>query len=215
MPEGPGLAGAEYGSAMRYEVPIGAVGGGRGRRDVPAVLVGACLVVAVSALAAVAAPVAPGSESPSRSPSMARAAPASRSPTGPSAATGPPSRPPRPLPDELECGGLAPAACRRVVAAALAALPADAPPVVAASAWDSIVCGDTFDCPTRRLDRAHPLGSVAVSFAGGSPGAVVNVVEARFGDNIRLGTRAWLLDRTAIPPAAGAAAAPPAAVGRR
>jgi len=213
--EGPGLAGAEYGSAMRYEVPIGAVGGSRGRRDVPAVLVGAGLVVAVAVLAAVAAPVAPGSDPVSGSPAVVWAVPAASTPSGPSAATGPPSQPPRPLPDELECGGLSPAACRRVVAAALAALPAYAPPVVAASAWESIVCGDTFDCPTRRLDRAYPLGSVAVSFADGSPGAIVDVVEARFGANIRLGTRAWLLDRVAIPPAAGTAAAPPAAVGRR
>lgn len=192
---------------MRYEVPVGAVGGTRGRRDVPAVLVGACLVVVAAALAAVAGPAEPGTDRSPRNSGAARAMPAAPTPTG-SSATSAPS--PRPLPGDLECRGLVPATCRRVVAAALSVVPPDAPQVVAASAWDSIVCGDTFDCPTRRPDRAYPLGSVIVSFADGSPDAIVNVVEARFGANIRLGVRAWLLDRAAIPaarPAAGPAEA--------
>lgn len=100
----------------------------------------------------------------------------------------------RPLPDVLRCEGVDEAACARIARAALLVLPADVPTVTDATVWRSLRCGDTSDCPPHYLKGAEPLGSVFVGFADGSPGAVINVVDWRYGSAIRLGPRAWLVD---------------------
>jgi hypothetical protein len=67
--------------------------------------------------------------------------------------------------------------CRLTVATALGALGAELPVVESVDVWSSLLCGDTLDCPTTRLDgRATPLGSTIVRLAGGGPAAWINVV---------------------------------------
>lgn len=188
---------------MRYEVPIGRVDGRRRGRDVEAVIAVAGLVVAIAVGAAVSgarpAAVRSDGDSGARPTGVEDRAPATAFADGLHLSR--PAALERPgLPADLDCRDLAPAACRRVATAALAALPADLPPVRSATAWRSLVCGDATDCPSRQLARAFPLGSVIVAFVDGSPPAAINVVEHRFGPNIRLGTRAWLLDWAPIAP---------------
>ena len=76
--------------------------------------------------------------------------------------------------------------------AAIRALPDDAPAVLAATVWRSLLCGDTFDCPPAYLDGSTPLGSVTVRFADGSPQAAINVVDGRPGP-ISRAPRAWIV----------------------
>jgi hypothetical protein len=177
---------------MGYEVPIGTVDRRRRQRDVPAVLAAACLVVAVAAGASSLEELVTGRDvaSPSAPPVEAAVAAERREPRN---SPGPSIRP-RPLPLKLDCRDLERADCVRVAKAALAVLPPDTPRVTAATAWRSLLCGDVSDCPASHLARSKPLGSLVVAFVDGSPGAAVNVVERRFGANIRLGTLAWLLD---------------------
>lgn len=180
---------------MRYEVPVDKVGRRRGR-DVEAVIAVAGLVVAIAAGAAVvgARPAAVPSDGDSAARPTVITHPAAATAFAGPGLPRPAALEPRGLPTDLDCRDLEPAACRRVARAALAALPADLPPVRSATAWHSLVCSDATDCPSLQLARAFPLGSVIVAFVDGSPPAAINVVEHRFGPNIRLGTRAWLLD---------------------
>jgi hypothetical protein len=183
---------------MRYEAPIRAVETPGRLRTARAILAGAGLVVAIAVgtSAIDAGTVRPAALSPSAATHAGVVAVAA---TGvPETA---PSVRPRPIPADLDCNDLDRAACLRIARAALSALPPDAPRVTSASAWRSLLCNDTLDCPARYLDRSEPLGSVVVAFADRSPAAAVNVVDWRFGPNVRLGTRAWLLDWS--PPAPG------------
>jgi hypothetical protein len=100
--------------------------------------------------------------------------------------------PARPMPDRIECRDLERDACLRVARAALAAIPPDAPPVVDATVWRSLLCSADLECPTHYLEDSVPLGSALLRFADGGPGAAVNVVDWQPAVGIRLGPRAWL-----------------------
>jgi hypothetical protein len=104
----------------------------------------------------------------------------------------PTSVPARPMPERIECHDLDRAACLRVARAALAAIPADAPSVLDATVWRSLLCSDDLECPSRYLEDSVPLGSVLLRFTDGGPRAAVNVVDWQPADGIRLGARAWL-----------------------
>jgi hypothetical protein len=96
------------------------------------------------------------------------------------------------MPERIECHDLDRAACLRVARAALAAIPADAPSVLDATVWRSLLCSDDLECPSRYLEDSVPLGSVLLRFTDGGPRAAVNVVDWQPADGIRLGARAWL-----------------------
>ena len=98
------------------------------------------------------------------------------------------------VPASIACHGLTRAACLDTVDAAIAILPPGLPAIRTAAAWDSLLCGDTLDCPLGRLSRADPVGSVVVTFAGGGPSAMINVVrpEATSGMRLPVPLEAWL-----------------------
>lgn len=98
----------------------------------------------------------------------------------------------RTIPAELNCRDVDRGTCQRMARAAIRALPDDAPEVLTATVWRSLLCGDTFDCPPAYLDGSTPLGSVTVRFADGSPQAAVNVVDGRSGP-IKRAPRAWIV----------------------
>jgi hypothetical protein len=187
---------------MTFEVPVSTVPRQRDRRGVVAVAVLSGLIVLGAPLSAmlmpgsaqggatptVAAPVAAadGAESP-------RARPSGAAPSQPGIMRVATTRVARPLPDVIACHDIAAGHCERLVRAALRVLPADLPAVRDAAVWDSLVCGDTFDCPPGYLRDSTPEGSVVVRFVDGSPSTAINVVDWRYGSAIRLGLRAWLV----------------------
>ncbi len=79
-------------------------------------------------------------------------------------------------PDRVTCGALDAGRCRTILAAAEDALGPDVPKVAAAQVFDSIVCGDTLDCPPSLLAVAARYGSVGFTFGDGER-VLVNVVE--------------------------------------
>ena len=97
----------------------------------------------------------------------------------------------RPLPTAIECHDVDASECHRIVRAALRILPDEIPDVKGADVWRSLICGDTFDCPPDFLKDSSPMGSVILRFTA-EPEVAVNVVDWRYGTNIRLGLRAWL-----------------------
>jgi len=98
----------------------------------------------------------------------------------------------RTIPVDLNCRDVDRGTRQRMARAAIRALPDDAPEVLAATVWRSLLCGDTFDCPPAYLDGSTPLGSVTVRFTDGSPQAAVNVVDGRSGP-IKRAPRAWIV----------------------
>ena len=98
----------------------------------------------------------------------------------------------RTVPADLRCRDVERSTCQLIARAAIRALPDDAPAVLAATVWRSLLCGDTFDCPPAHLDGSTPLGSVTVRFADGSPQAAINVVDGRPGP-ISRAPRAWIV----------------------
>jgi hypothetical protein len=166
---------------MEFEVSA-VVGGppGRGRRAVVAVVIG---IAAVAGFALTSA-----------GPAGVETMPAATSGGLPFAAAGA-SDPPtlaRIVPSDLNCRDVERRTCQRMARAAIRILPDDAPAVLAATVWRSLLCGDTFDCPPTYLDGSMPLGSVTVRFADGSPQAAINVVEGRPGA-IQRPPRAWIV----------------------
>jgi hypothetical protein len=179
---------------MTFEVPVAAVERSRSRRGVAAVLAASCLIVMTAALAGL------WRSAPTRSAGGGERLGAADGPVRSSELAVAPARAGfeaashriRSLPASLECHDVDARQCRRIVAAALAALPADLPEVRAAEAWRSLVCGDDFDCPPSYLADSVPAGSVIVRFADDSPSAALNVVDWSYGPSIRLGLRAWI-----------------------
>jgi hypothetical protein len=104
----------------------------------------------------------------------------------------PTSIPARPMPDRIECRDLDRAVCLRVARAALVALPPDAPAVLDATVWRSLLCSDDLECPSRYLVDSEPLGSAILRFSDGGPRAAINVVDWQPAVGVRLGPRAWL-----------------------
>lgn len=102
------------------------------------------------------------------------------------------SIPARPMPERIECRDLDRDVCLRVARAALAAIPPDAPPVLDATVWRSLLCSDDLECPSRYLEDSVPLGSALLQFTDGGPRAAVNVVDWQPAQGVRLGARAWL-----------------------
>ena len=80
-----------------------------------------------------------------------------------------------------------------MVAAALSALPEDAPEVTAAGAWKALLCGSTIDCPPARLRAATPRGSVVISFVDHGPDAWLNVIEVPAAGSWPATTEAWIV----------------------
>jgi hypothetical protein len=183
---------------MSFEVPVSTVAGHGGRRGVTGIALAAAALVVVAALAG----RLQAADGPPPQPR-----PAEFAVTGP--ASGEPSPTVRPagvtrsitavvarrLPDAMTCNDVEEELCERIVRAALRVLPPDLPSVGEASAWRSLVCNDTFDCPPRYLRDSEPLGSVIVGFDDG-PSIAVNVVDWHYGRSIRLGPRAWLAHST-------------------
>jgi hypothetical protein len=88
----------------------------------------------------------------------------------------------QPIPRTLGCVRLAVSTCRAIVRAALDILEPGAT-VASASAWPSLLCRDSVDCPPARLEAAQPMGSAVLQFADGRPTAWVNVVRVVVGPN--------------------------------
>jgi hypothetical protein len=134
---------------MSYEVPAGPI-----RRSRRSILVPPLLAAAVVAAALIAGP----------SPIPRPPEPASPPPTAAPVAAG-----------ATDCRELRAIVCRDTVRAAQLALGADYPTIASATAWRSLICGDTLDCPPAMLARSRPAGSVVFTFADTSV-AWVNVV---------------------------------------
>jgi hypothetical protein len=73
------------------------------------------------------------------------------------------------------CRDLRAIPCRDTVRAAQLALDSGYPPITSATASQSLICGNDFDCPRGMLDRARPAGSVIFRFTDESV-AWVNVL---------------------------------------
>ena len=182
---------------MTFEVEPTRVGGRRQRWSALVVgAVGLTLVLAAVAGAVFAtrpASVATAglpevSPSPASAPVDALGAPITGAP-----AAGRPGARARP-PATIACHGLPRTACVDAVDAAVAILPAGLPPIRTAGAWSSLLCGDTLDCPLGSLSGSDPVGSVVLTFEGGGPSAMINVVrpEALPGARLPIPLQAWL-----------------------
>ncbi len=171
---------------MEFEVAAAVVdaGSARRRRGVAAVLLGFGVVIGIAFSSLGPAPVGQ--------------AETARLETGGGLANAAPLEAPdipkliRTVPADLRCRDVDHGTCQRMARAAIRALPDDAPAVLAATVWRSLLCGDTFDCPPAYLDGSSPLGSVTVRFADGSPQAAINVVDGRSGP-IKRAPRAWIV----------------------
>lgn len=178
---------------MAFEVRPVAVGRRPRRWSIPAVI---AILGVVAGAAFVTAddrpdtPVAAGSVDANRRPAATAAATAPAADGGAARRTA--AIPARPMPERVDCRDLERDICLRVARAALTAIPPDAPRVVDATVWRSLLCSDDLQCPARYLDDAVPLGSALLRFADGGPRAAVNVVDWRPAVGIRLGPRAWL-----------------------
>ena len=134
--------------------PALVAGGRRPWRSILAVVVAAVSIVVVAALAG-GSPVA----GPPNGIAQVSAAPTDAARPAAPVTT-------RSIPSAMACHDLDRSACRLAVVTALGALGADLPPVDSVDVWAELLCGDTLDCPTSRLDgRATPLGSVIVRLA--------------------------------------------------
>jgi hypothetical protein len=157
--------------AMAFEIPPAPLRP-RTRRSAIAV---AASGIALIAFALVTSAVAPSDRHSASPAALARAS------GGPAPTTiyGFVRVPPRalPAPAMVACHGLHPAACARVIRAAVDILPPDAPTIASVGAWSSILCSDDFDCPPQRMTGYQPLGSSIISFGPGQPQAWINVVE--------------------------------------
>lgn len=171
---------------MEFEVSPAVVDASpaRRRRGVAAVLIGFGAVVGI-AFSSTGMPIAGGAETPGREAESggAIAAPVEAS-AGLSLA--------RTIPDDLRCRDVDRDTCQRMARAAIGALPDDAPAILTATVWRSLLCGDTFDCPPTYIDDALPLGSVTIRFVDGSPRAALNVVDGQPGP-IKRAPRAWIV----------------------
>jgi hypothetical protein len=78
--------------------------------------------------------------------------------------------------DAIDCHDLAPGPCAAVSLASVRELDGDRLGVTAIDAWQSLLCGDDFDCPRPRLTGNRPLGSAIVTVDTGAR-AWVNVLE--------------------------------------
>lgn len=105
------------------------------------------------------------------------------------------------MPDTVLCHGLDETRCTAVVRAALALLGAGVPDAVSATAWSSLLCDSTIDCPPADLATAVPLGSVVLTFADGGPSAWVNVVDHPAASGGGPSTDAWIVlwQRASLP----------------
>ena len=111
-------------------------------------------------------------------------------------------------PASVTCHELERPSCAAIVRAALAVLPGDAPPAIAAAAWASLLCDSTIECPPNRLRLAVPLGSVVVSFEDGGPDAWLNVIQVPVAGGPTDDTQAWIV-RWDRPPRSSASPMPP------
>ena len=184
---------------MDYEAPVGAIAGRRNRQRVLAAVVVVGLLIAAGLASALASREPPSGAAAIAANDVSVTPPASPGdgagplPGGANGRPSPAVREPRierPVPNRLACRDLERVACLRIARAAVLALPQELPPVTAATAWRSLLCNDTLDCPSRYLDGAEPLGSIIFEFADGSTPVALNVVDWRIG----LGPKAWLLD---------------------
>ena len=184
---------------MSFEVPVSTVSGRGGRRGITGIALAAAAFVLVAVLAGrLDAP-----DGPPPQPRPAAFAVAGSASSEPSPTVRPAGIPrvitasvARRLPDVMTCNDVDEELCERIVRAALRVLPPDLPRVGEASAWRSLVCNDTFDCPPRYLRDSAPLGSVIVGFDDDGPSIAVNVVDWHYGPSIRLGPRAWVAHST-------------------
>jgi hypothetical protein len=166
---------------MGFEVPVSGVDRvpAQGGRVVAAALCGLVTVVVLA--------IATGGTPPRR-----QVAAATREAPGVASSATAGSTVPRAVPTALTCRDLDVATCRRMAKAALLALPDDAPEAIDATAWRSLLCNSSFDCPPSYIDGAVPLGSVIIRFADRGPRAAINVVEGRSGP-IHRAARAWVV----------------------
>jgi hypothetical protein len=187
---------------MTYEVPVVQVSRPAGGRRSVAVLGTLAVIVLVAGTARL---VSPASEPPAEASTVAAVTDVVAGATAETARTPRPPTPPavprepqlfplniaRPLPTAIDCHDVDPSQCHRMVRAALRILPDEIPDVKGANVWQSLICGDTFDCPPGYLRDSSPMGSVILRFAV-EPDVAVNVVDWEYGTNVRLGLRAWL-----------------------
>jgi hypothetical protein len=99
---------------------------------------------------------------------------------GPPPLSAPPLESPAPAPTALpaaltDCNELRAYPCRDIVRIAQLALDSTESPIVSATAWRSLICGNDSDCPRGILRRARPAGSVVFRYVDGSV-AWVNVL---------------------------------------
>ena len=109
------------------------------------------------------------------------------------AAASAPASPARPVPSAVACHQLDQASCVAIIRAALAGLPADVPAASGASAWASLLCNSSIECPPADLAEGIPRGSVVVSFTDGGPAAWVNVVDHPQTGKPGLVTETWIV----------------------
>lgn len=177
---------------MTFEVRPVAVERRPRRWSIPAVLVALGVVAGAAFVTADdrrGAPGAPPAAEGNRRPAEDSAD--SAGPIGGAVARAP-SIPARPMPERIECRDLDRAVCLRVARAALVAVPPDAPAVLDATIWRSLLCSDDLECPSRYLVDSVPLGSAILRFTDGGPRAAINVVDWQPAAGVRLGPRAWL-----------------------
>ncbi|HET9521655.1 MAG TPA: hypothetical protein VFO73_11460 [Candidatus Limnocylindrales bacterium] len=181
---------------MAFEVRPAAVGRRPRRWSIPAVIAVLGVVAGAAWLTnegdaegSIARRAAQGEDAAADATRGVRAAPAGADAGARAPAVAAPARP---MPERVECRDLERDVCLRVARAALSAIPPDAPPVVDATVWRSLLCSDDLECPTRYLEDSVPLGSALLRFADGGPGAAVNVVDWQPAAGVRLGPRAWL-----------------------
>lgn len=148
----------------------------------------AAAVVALGTLIVLAAVLTKGAPSSLQSPVPSLLAQARLT-----AAASPPASPSRPLPSTVACHELDRGSCVEIIRAALADLPPDVPEASGASAWASLLCNSSIDCPPADLANGTPRGSVVVSFTDGGPVAWVNVVDYPLLGSPGTGTRTWIV----------------------
>jgi hypothetical protein len=181
---------------MEFEVPPAVVTRSplRRQRGVAAILLAFASIVGL-AVASAEMPAAANSPAPR---SSAGDGPAADGPAadGPAGSNPAPARAeqtiPGDLPADLRCRDVARRTCERMVRAAIRALPDDSPAILAATVWQSLLCGDSFDCPPSQLDGSTPLGSVTLRFVDRSPQAAINVIDGEPG-SIQRAPRAWIV----------------------
>jgi hypothetical protein len=158
-----------------FEVALRPIGRGRGPWLPIAAVLAAALTVLVVAILPGGPPRGPDSQRSAVTSLASTSAVAGRIPTD--APSAEPAHIARPLPTTITCEHLDRVECRIAAGAAVATLAGDLPAVRSAEVSSNLICSDTIDCPTTRLDASTtPLAGVILRLVDGGPAAWINVV---------------------------------------